>query len=105
MTLIFVIIGWVVFRAPDVATAFDIYAGMFGLQGWGLRPELVWAIRPSELSLLALGWALCLWPLLGQRRTMALSPGPRAVLMSVLLIAALSRMASQSYSPFLYFQF
>ena len=35
LTLLFVMLGWVLFRAPDFATALDIVAGMGGLHGIG----------------------------------------------------------------------
>ncbi len=39
LTLLAVILGWVVFRAPDLATAGAVYAGMAGLHGLGALPD------------------------------------------------------------------
>ncbi|WP_245851710.1 MBOAT family O-acyltransferase [Monaibacterium marinum] len=105
LTMIFVILGWVLFRAPDVAVAFDMYQGMFGAQGFSIRPDIAWAIRPSELAMLGVGIAICMVPFLPNALRRPLSPQLMALVMSVLMLGALTRMASQSYSPFLYFQF
>lgn len=106
LTFGLVIIGWVMFRAPDVATAFGMYGGMFGANGLPIRPEALWQIQPSELAVLALGLAICFAPL--ARLTppaWVSSPAVKAVGMALLLLLATTRMAAQSYSPFLYFQF
>jgi hypothetical protein len=44
VTMVFVIVGWVLFRAVDFASAGNMLAGMFGFgTGWGelQRPELL----------------------------------------------------------------
>ncbi len=37
LTLGFVVLAWVLFRAPDFATALRVYGGLFGAEGWGAR--------------------------------------------------------------------
>ena len=106
LTFLLVIIGWVIFRAPTVGVAFDMYAGMIGLNGLAIRPETLWQIQASELCVLALGLAICFAPLARiPSPAWMRAPGVEAVAMTALLILAASRMAAQSYSPFLYFQF
>jgi D-alanyl-lipoteichoic acid acyltransferase DltB (MBOAT superfamily) len=44
-TLLFVVLAWVLFRAPDFATALRVYAGMAGANGWGhFRVEGRWVL-------------------------------------------------------------
>lgn len=106
-TLGLVMLGWVMFRAPDVATAWSMYRGMFGLNAWEMRGEVWMLIRPSEWAALVVGTVLALAPGLPKlpvRRP--LSAGelhPAATL--VLLGMAVMVMQARSDSPFLYFQF
>lgn len=105
LTFCLVIIGWVMFRAPDVATALNIYGGMIGINGLAVRPEVSWAIAPSELIMLAVGLTLCFLPLAPRLMDWRPAQGVNAAAMSVLAVLALTRMVAQTDSPFLYFQF
>ena len=106
LTFGMVVIGWVVFRAPDLGTAFDVYAGMFGLQGFGLRADILWEMQSSELVILLLGFAICFAPLVPATLPVWIKgANVQAAAMLMLFALATSRMAAQSYSPFLYFQF
>ena len=106
LTFILVVIGWVMFRAPNVGVAFDMYQGMLGLSGMAIRPEIMWQIQMSEVVVLLIGLGICWLPLLRlEAPRWTQQPAVVAAAMSLLFIAALTRMASQSYSPFLYFQF
>ncbi len=45
VTLLFVVLAWVLFRAPDFGTAVRVYAGMAGVNGWGhFRVEGRWVM-------------------------------------------------------------
>lgn len=45
LTFLFVLLAWVLFRAPDFGTALRVYAGMAGLEGWGgVRIEGRWVL-------------------------------------------------------------
>lgn len=103
LTFLLVILGWVVFRSADIETALGFYAGMFGANGLTLGADLSWQIRPSELSVLGLAALLCALPAFGQKARI----GPRlgVLVYPVLLILSVTKLAADSYSPFLYFQF
>lgn len=105
LTFLLVVLGWVVFRASEVGSALSIYAGMVGLNGWAITPEIAWQIRPSELALLVVGAAICFMPLLTKWNPNKMAAPAQTGFYTVLTVLAVSRMASQSYSPFLYFQF
>ncbi|WP_313740148.1 MBOAT family O-acyltransferase [Pseudomonas sp.] len=110
LTLLFVCLAWTLFRAPDFATALQMYAGQFGLQGYALGDALAAALRPVHGLAAALAIA-CLWlPLLGPwaERRFAQRWSFRAVgaLWPVLGFAlSFALIASRETVPFLYFQF
>ena len=115
-TLLIVLLGWVMFRAIDPAQAGGIYAGMLGLNGWATDPGLALAMTRESLIFLAfaIAYAAC-EPRLNRFARTHLDPRDTAlnwtnavvpaVLMSVLATVTLMKMAEQSFSPFLYFQF
>ena len=123
LTLLFVLIGWVMFRAAYVGEAFEIYGGMIGLNGL-IGDPAVWreVTRESVMFTILAGMVAALEPrinaLLSAPSDGAAAPRPNGVLvvqpaaqmmltLAVLSIAALTilKLAEQSFSPFLYFQF
>ena len=104
-TFLLVVIGWVIFRAPDLTSALTMYCGMIGLNGFGISTGIAWQIQSSELIVLALAAMISFYPNWGAARFAAPRPSIEAIGYICLTVLALSRMASQSYSPFLYFQF
>ena len=103
LTMILVMIGWVVFRAPSIADALSFYAGMIGRNGVAQSPETWVLTQTSELLFLALGLALILprpkFPKL------ALPHLASNVASCILLTISFIMMQARSDSPFLYFQF
>lgn len=113
LTMLAVVIGWVVFRAPDLATAFRMYAGMLGLHGLGLSDMLAWQVMPDQWWTGAIGLAVCALPLAARwlpwdRAPEAMHPAWRAAwvagpmagfLLGVVLLY------SRAAVPFLYVQF
>jgi alginate O-acetyltransferase complex protein AlgI len=113
LTLLFVVIGWVLFRAHDLDAAFGMYGGMVGLNGFAITPDVAWKLRSLELTVLGVAivlifvaprfrlhhWAAKVpvvpvrWATLGNAALVVLS------------FAAVLKLAADSYSPFLYFQF
>ncbi|NRB01106.1 MAG: MBOAT family protein [Rhodobacteraceae bacterium] len=101
LTIFFIILGWVVFRAETLGAAATMYLGMFGANGLAMRPELITLTAPTEVLFLVFGVALSVAP----RLTL-----PRISLMPVAQTAALSALCfvvlqARTDSPFLYFQF
>lgn len=109
LTMLFVIVGWVMFRAPSVAEAFTVYAGMLGLNGLPLSPEMQLLVQPTELMFLALGMALSTAPFwtarLPRPGALALLPRVATVPTAALFAVCVVVMQARSDSPFLYFQF
>lgn len=118
LTLLFVLIGWVLFRAHSVSAAFDMYAGMIGLNGMGLADDLTWQITNFQILTLVLAYIIIFMPLLGRRNgipkpaagpegatwAFGLSPA-RQIVIAALFTLAVCKLIAQSFSPFLYFQF
>jgi alginate O-acetyltransferase complex protein AlgI len=113
MTLLFVIIGWIMFRSPDVASAFAFYGGMLGNNGVAIRPEISWQITSMELTFLVCGilFVFAEPKLPSVSRAILAGSGQKAWFsvshagLSALYMVAILKMAADSYSPFLYFQF
>jgi alginate O-acetyltransferase complex protein AlgI len=125
VTLLLVMLGWVVFRAETVPAAFTIYGGLTGLNGFALRPEYLVGLTQDSFLFLALSIAMV--ALEGRiadlfrdtRAPDAVGPGGQAVLsqtanlkvlassllLSALMVLSVAKLAEQSFSPFLYFQF
>ncbi len=116
LTLLMVMIGWVLFRAPNVSTAFGFYEGMLGLNGFGIADTLVWQITPLHLAALAGGWVIVFlapWRMrhfnvqaghLGPTWAYRVSVAGQCAVVAVMAVGV-SKMIAQSFSPFLYFQF
>jgi alginate O-acetyltransferase complex protein AlgI len=109
VTLLFVVIGWVMFRAPDVGTAFGFYAAMAGASGFGLGEAVAWQIPASSVVILVLGILFAVFEVrqgfFARTRTYApAGPLAQAALVGVFALAVL-QLSSTTYSPFLYFQF
>jgi len=69
-----VMFGWVLFRAPSLAGALDVWRGMVGLNGAGeMGPALAAALQPAEAAILGLGAVLALDPLGRRNRHRALT--------------------------------
>jgi len=103
-TLVVVMLGWVLFRAPDLGAAMEIYAGMVGLNGLGIGDVAAWQLRGLPLAALAVGVLLVFWPARVAASTWARSARVGLAFVPLFLLAVL-RLAAQSHSPFLYFQF
>lgn len=116
LTFFLVLIGWVLFRAPNMEVAMHMYSGMFGLNGFGFREDFMWDITPLQLAAIVAGYFVVAFaPML--MRKFPVEPGllkptwafrvPLTVTVPilVLLVMATSKMLAQSFSPFLYFQF
>lgn len=112
-TLLLAMIGWVLFRAPDMSAALEVYSGMLGHHGFGISDEVAWQLQPFQLAMLMIAWAVIYTTPILQKRLggedsdvwagrMAL---PLQLGLCVLLVIGISKMIAQSFSPFLYFQF
>ncbi|MEM8631918.1 MAG: MBOAT family protein [Pseudomonadota bacterium] len=124
LTLLLVLIGWVMFRAEGVGAGLSVYAGMIGLHDLGLDPYVWYSLSNEAIAVLLLGVVIvAVEPTLLRLYRPSTTPAQdapsggatvaatldRDALFSfgLCLLATLSvmKLAEQSHSPFLYFQF
>ena len=111
VTLLLVILGWIMFRAETVGDAVTLYGAMFRFDGLGFGDTLAGELTRLQLLALVIAGVLIaveLWR--GRARAAAKERKPwqlttMALLMLPLFALALLKLSSESYSPFLYFQF
>lgn len=110
VTLLFVALAWTLFRAPDFASALNMYAGQFGLHAFALGDALAATVRPTHAIAAALGVFCVIAPIYQQRcearfgqNALFCLLGASWPVLGFLLSFAL--IASRETVPFLYFQF
>jgi len=101
LTFLFVMAGWVLFRADSFAAAADILAAMAGGNGLAL------AAGARDLWLIAIAAAVALIPPTSQRLVTELMVPRRAVGLAIgaLLVAVLLQAGGGDAAEFIYFQF
>jgi alginate O-acetyltransferase complex protein AlgI len=116
-TLLFVVLGWVMFRADNVGVAWTFYKAMFGFDGAGLSDVFGSSITQLQLATLALAIVVLIVRGAVVQHESSTAPRPpirtaRLRVMSAaqwlvwpLFLLAVLKLSAQSYSPFLYFQF
>jgi alginate O-acetyltransferase complex protein AlgI len=107
-TLLAVMGGWVLFRAPDFTDAWQFYGGLVGGNGIvGIDFQVHFALQPTVILALVTGCLLAVLP-----RWVHVPANSRAVVGILdnvwvlgLLLLALIWVAAGTYSPFLYYRF
>lgn len=100
-TMLLVMMGWVVFRALDFSGALGMFRGMLGLNGMNFSPSMEWQVTPDRLAVLLIGVGLVYaMPWLRRHNGTVLR-----FFIIPLFLWAVATLSSQSFTPFLYFQF
>ena len=115
ITFLLALIGWVLFRAVDLTSAFNMYKGLIGLHSVRLSDELAWSITPYQIFTMAIAYIVIFWALRsrpalpvvnGEQVTWTYNmPVTGQIVVCVLFTLAVFKLIAQSFSPFLYFQF
>ncbi len=107
LTFVLVLFSWVFFRADDLTAALHYFGALFGLTAVNPASVLLAAELYTPLHLLVIGLAAVSVFQPVQAHEWALQPQTWTRVASLLLLFALSLMVmfSQSFNPFLYFQF
>lgn len=113
LTTVAVILGWVMFRAHDVGSAFAFYEAMAGFNGFALTDEYAWRITDTQIAWLLIGIAVVfIEPNMRRIARGVLALGQAGMVVGATRLALVSafglailKMSADSYSPFLYFQF
>ena len=100
-TMLLVMVGWVLFRAADMSGAIRMFKGMLGINGVPFSASVEWQVTPDRLGILLLGIAL-VYAMPWLRRTQG---SCARYLLVPLFLWAVATLSSQSFTPFLYFQF
>jgi alginate O-acetyltransferase complex protein AlgI len=113
-TFLFVVLGWVMFRADNVGVAMNLYGAMFSFDGTGLSETFGSSITHLQLATLLLAVIVLIWrgAIAGRPERPPLRPQMAQRVFSLaqwlvwpLFVLAVLKLSAQSYSPFLYFQF
>lgn len=106
-TMIFVFLGWTLFRAEDWARANTMFAGMAGRNGLGISAAFAAAIRPTEIFTILVGIVVLFAPLVQFRALPAWRMLRSGVTYGAFVLFLVSCWALQGrlVVPFLYFQF
>ena len=100
-TMLLVIVGWVLFRAVDIAGAGRMFQGMLGLNGMAFSAPVEWQVTPDRVGVLFLGIGLVYaMPWLKRQ-----GDSYARYLLLPLFLWAVATLSAQSFTPFLYFQF
>jgi alginate O-acetyltransferase complex protein AlgI len=105
LTMLFVLIGWVMFRAESVTQAMNHYVGMLGLNGVALRGEIIVLNQPTEYLALLAGAMLALSAGAWQFKAREFARQPSLLLPLALFLFCSILLNARSNTPFLYFQF
>lgn len=108
VTLLFVCMAWVVFRATDFDAALNIYQGQFGANGWAMGDALRAAFQESFWIALALGVVCVVLPVFKGRFRSNVNQAVLTVIdfwPVLCFIVSIGLIASRKAVPFLYFQF
>jgi alginate O-acetyltransferase complex protein AlgI len=112
--LLAVMLGWVLFRAPDLPGAWAYFQGLFSFSLGGFA--YTWATGVDRAKCVALGaailfslplagiWGRCLSRLAGSRRELVAGLA-QTVALPLLLAAAAMQIAAGTFSPFIYARF
>lgn len=117
-TLLLVAISWVFFRSETLAGAWTHLKAMFFISSSSVLPvKVLFVTEPARLAILGLGCILCM-PIgrslhhgIQSIRAQAVTWQRQLIIMAyygtllVLFIVSISSMASNTYTPFIYFRF
>ncbi|MBR0993723.1 MBOAT family protein [Bradyrhizobium japonicum] len=105
LTMVFVMVGWLLFRAQDWQVAQTMLSGLLGSNGFVLSSPMAATTRPTELLTLCIGLLVVYAPALPRYPLRGYIARPPFELALLLWLCALWTMQSRTVIPFLYFQF
>ena len=107
-TILFVILGWVIFRAESIGDAMYYLGSMFGLTGNVFADGMFTGWFTQNMILLAIGIVLCtpLFRWLKEKTKNSNIVGfAKAGGLICLFVLSVASLVSSSYNPFIYFNF
>lgn len=106
ITQVIVLFGWVLFRADSIGEAWRMWKSMLGFNAVSSADAILSAeiFTPTCLFFMALAALLSFWKFRSFDWCSKVSPVRMAVALAIFIVAILA-LFTQSYNPFLYFQF
>ena len=106
ITQVIVLFGWVLFRSVDISSAWEMWKALIGLAPVSLADPLLTAqiFTPTSIVFMILALGCAISPIRAYIWCQTVSI-PRMVTAMVLFAIATLSLFTQSYNPFLYFQF
>lgn len=107
-TMVFVIIGWVIFKSADLRSAYVYIKAMFGFGAEGIVDKSVWAYISQYWIFYVLAIIGCVpmvpWMDKKLNKSRLWNAAYAAVVMAVLVVSV-SYIINNAYNPFIYFNF
>jgi alginate O-acetyltransferase complex protein AlgI len=106
VTFVIVLFGWVLFRAPDLGQAMQYWATMVGLRHGAVSSAMLSAqiITPQNIFSMFICALFAFQPIQAHHWVEKLTP-VKLFICAIVFLLAVSMMFTQTYNPFLYFQF
>lgn len=107
-TILFVVLGWVLFRASSISNAFVYLKSMFGLNGNVFSDGMFTGWFMQNLILLIIGIILCtpVFKILNNKtRNNNIIGFVKSGALICLFVLSIASLVSSSYNPFIYFNF
>lgn len=110
-TILCVYLGWIMFRSTSLSQAITFYSHIFHLQNWDMDYTLRNVMTHKNISLMLLGVSSIFFPenfVVGtylEHENSRTAMVARGTLMTLIMLFSLFVIASNNYSPFLYFRF
>lgn len=111
ITILIVYLGWIVFRADSIDQALSFYSHIFFPTRWTLDPSLASVLTHKNIAFMLVGFSSILFPkhfVVGkfiENESNVFGLTARFAVMSIAASYAALLIASDNYSPFIYFQF
>ncbi|MEN8155134.1 MAG: MBOAT family O-acyltransferase [Acidobacteriota bacterium] len=111
ITIFFVFISWIIFRSNSIEQVLVFYSNIFYPQNWHLSPDFMNVLTHKNLILMGIGFLIVFFPkdfVVGkylEKVDDLTSVSLRLAVITILMAYSLFIIASNNYSPFIYFQF
>ena len=102
--LVAIIIGWTMFRAPDINSGLIYIGKMFGIGVSSIADNVFWYYIESGYSVLLIGIIFSL-PIINLLRKNSYWKMLEPIICGILFIISMTKIISNSYNPFIYFNF
>lgn len=107
-TILFVVLGWVLFRASSISDALEYLKSMFGLNGNVFLDGMFTGWFTQNLILIIIGFVLCtpIFRMLSEKTKNSNIAGlVKSGVLICLFVLSVANLVSRSYNPFIYFNF